>query len=137
MGELPSRLIDPNLESYDAVRAAFRWPVPERFNIAVSVCDRHADDPAAAGREALIHEAEERRVVVVDLLGPLIMRVAQRLHVEPRHQPGLLHGFSDDYFERDEAVEYALRHDDGANLRTLHEADIVLTCDSRTSKTPL
>ncbi len=87
--------------------------------------------------EALLHEAEVRRVVAVDLLGPLIMRVAQRLHVEPRHQPGLLHGFSDDYFDRVEAVEFAVRHDDGANLKTLHEADIVLTGVSRTSKTPL
>jgi len=87
--------------------------------------------------EAIIHEAEARHVVAVDLLGPLIMRVAQRLHVEPRHQPGLLHGFSDDYFDRVEAVEFAVRHDDGANLKTLHEADIVLTGVSRTSKTPL
>ena len=69
--------------------------------------------------EALLHEAEQRGVVVVDLLGPLIMRVAQRLKVEPRHQPGLLHGFSEDYFDRVDAVEFAVRHDDGANLRTL------------------
>ncbi len=87
--------------------------------------------------EALKTEAEARGVVAVDLLGPLIMRVAQRLKVEPRHQPGLLHGFSDDYFDRVDAVEFAVRHDDGANLRTLHEADIVLTGVSRTSKTPL
>ena len=87
--------------------------------------------------EALKVEAESRGVVAVDLLGPLIMRVAQRLKVEPRHQPGLLHGFSDDYFDRVDAVEFAVRHDDGANLRTLHEADIVLTGVSRTSKTPL
>lgn len=87
--------------------------------------------------EALLLEAEERHVVAVDLLGPLIMRVAQKLKVEPRHQPGLLHGFSDDYFDRVDAVEFAVRHDDGANLRTLHEADIVLTGVSRTSKTPL
>lgn len=87
--------------------------------------------------EALIREAEHRGVAAVDLLGPLIMKVAQRLHVEPRHQPGLLHGFSDEYFKRVEAVEFAVRHDDGANLHTLHEADIVLTGVSRTSKTPL
>jgi len=87
--------------------------------------------------EALIREAEERHVAVVDLLGPLIMRVAQKLKVEPRHQPGILHGFSDDYFDRVDAVEFAVRHDDGANLRTLYEADIVLTGVSRTSKTPL
>jgi [pyruvate, water dikinase]-phosphate phosphotransferase / [pyruvate, water dikinase] kinase len=87
--------------------------------------------------EALQREADQRGVVAVDLLGPLIMRVAQRLKVEPRHQPGLLHGISDDYFDRVDAVEFAVRHDDGANLRTLHEADIVLTGVSRTSKTPL
>ena len=50
---------------------------------------------------------------------------------------GLLHGFSDDYFRRVEAVEFAVRHDDGASLHTLHRADIVLTGISRTSKTPL
>jgi len=87
--------------------------------------------------DALFREAEARGVVAVDLLGPLIKKVAQRLHVEPRHQPGLLHGFSDDYFQRVEAVEFAVRHDDGANLHTLHEADLVLTGVSRTSKTPL
>jgi hypothetical protein len=86
---------------------------------------------------ALQQEAEELGVITVDLLGPLIHKVAQRLHTEPRHQPGLLHGFTDEYFQRVEAVEFAVRHDDGANLHTLVEADIVLTGVSRTSKTPL
>jgi regulator of PEP synthase PpsR (kinase-PPPase family) len=87
--------------------------------------------------EVLQSEAERLGVMTVDLLGPLIAKVAQRLHTEPRHQPGLLHGFTDDYFKRVEAVEFAVRHDDGANARTLPEADIVLTGVSRTSKTPL
>ncbi len=43
----------------------------------------------------------------------------------------------DDYFRRIEAVEFAVRHDDGANLDTLYQADLVLTGVSRTSKTPL
>ncbi|MCC6640846.1 MAG: kinase/pyrophosphorylase [Deltaproteobacteria bacterium] len=76
-------------------------------------------------------------VRTVDLLGPLISRTAQHLGAEPRLQPGLLHGFSDEYFRRIDAVEYAVRHDDGANLRTLVDADLVLTGISRTSKTPL
>jgi len=87
--------------------------------------------------EALLQEAESRGVAVVDLIGPLITTVAKRLRVEPRHQPGLLHGFTDDYFNRVDAVEFAVRHDDGANLSTLHEADIVLAGVSRTSKTPI
>jgi regulator of PEP synthase PpsR (kinase-PPPase family) len=85
----------------------------------------------------LLREAERQGVATVDLLGPLIAKVAQQLKAEPRHQPGLLHAFSDEYFARIEAVEFAVRHDDGANLHTLHEADIVLTGPSRTSKTPL
>lgn len=87
--------------------------------------------------EALLDEARIQGVAVVDLLGPLISSVAQRLHAEPRSQPGLLHGFSPEYFERVEAVEFAVRHDDGANTHTLFQADIVLTGVSRTSKTPL
>jgi len=87
--------------------------------------------------ETVRREAEARNVSAIDLLGPLIAKVAQTLRQEPRHQPGLLHGFSDDYFKRVEAVEFAVRHDDGANLGTLYEADVVLTGVSRTSKTPL
>ena len=86
---------------------------------------------------ALQHEAEQLDVTTIDLLGPLIAKVAVRLRAEPRHQPGLLHGFSDDYFKRIDAVEFAVRHDDGASAGTLSEADIVLTGVSRTSKTPL
>jgi len=90
-------------------------------------------------REAaeLLREAERHGLATVDLLGPLIARAAAHLKAEPRHEPGLLHGFSDDYFQRIEAVEFAVRHDDGANLKTLYEADIVLVGVSRTSKTPL
>jgi regulator of PEP synthase PpsR (kinase-PPPase family) len=90
-------------------------------------------------REAaeLLREAQRHGLATVDLLGPLIARAAVHLRAEPRHEPGLLHGLSDDYFRRIEAVEFAVRHDDGANLNTLYEADIVLTGVSRTSKTPL
>lgn len=80
---------------------------------------------------------ERRGLPCVDLLGPLIWAVAEHNQLEPQFRVGVLHGFSDDYFRRIEAVEFAVRHDDGANLRTLHQADLVLTGVSRTSKTPL
>jgi len=92
-------------------------------------------DSRVAGE--LLRRAQKAGVGTVDLLGPLIAKVAQDLRAEPRHEPNLLHGFSDEYFQRIDAVEFAVNHDDGANLRTLHEADIVLTGVSRTSKTPL
>jgi len=80
---------------------------------------------------------DARGVPTVDLLGPLIWSVAEHHGLAPQFRAGVLHGFSDEYFSRIEAVEFAVRHDDGANLPTLFQADIVLTGVSRTSKTPL
>ncbi|MDJ0789158.1 MAG: pyruvate, water dikinase regulatory protein [Myxococcota bacterium] len=87
--------------------------------------------------EVLRREAAKRDVPVLDLLGPLIQATSRHFALEPQHRPGTLHAFTDEYFKRVEAVEFAVRHDDGANLHTLHQADIVLTGVSRTSKTPL
>src|SRR5437016_12153720 len=46
-------------DSYDEVYRSFRWELPERFNIGVAACDRHAD---GSGRLALIYEAPDGRV---------------------------------------------------------------------------
>src|SRR5215468_10779514 len=46
-------------DSYDAVCRDFRWEIPERFNIGVAACDRHAD---GSGRLALIYEAPDGTV---------------------------------------------------------------------------
>jgi hypothetical protein len=86
---------------------------------------------------AMVGEAAQRGVPAVDLLGPVLAKVAEVLRVRPRSQPGLLHAISDDYFRRIEAVEFAVRHDDGANVAGLVGADLVLVGISRSSKTPL
>ncbi len=49
----------PRAATYDAVYGAFRWQIPERFNIATLVCDRHAGD---ATRVALIHQQADGSV---------------------------------------------------------------------------
>jgi acetyl-CoA synthetase len=49
----------PRGKTYDEVYARFRWSVPASFNIAQSICDRHAGDPA---RLAMIYEDESGRV---------------------------------------------------------------------------
>src|SRR5258707_13519836 len=45
--------------SYDEVYRSFRWALPERFNIGVASCDRHA---TGEGRLALIYEAPDGAV---------------------------------------------------------------------------
>ena len=73
----------------------------------------------------------------VDLLGPLLSAFSNFFEAEPSHVPGLLHAVNDDYFKRVSAIEFTLNHDDGRNLDSLEEADVVLVGISRTSKTPL
>jgi acetyl-CoA synthetase len=46
-------------ENYDAVYGGFRWELPERFNIGVAACDRHAD---GSGRLALVYETPDGKV---------------------------------------------------------------------------
>ncbi len=55
---------------------------------------------------------------------------------EKEQKPGKQHSLTKDYFERIEALQYAIANDDGQKTQELSEADIVLFGVSRTSKTP-
>ena len=47
-------------ETYEEVCAAFKWPTPARYNIALDTCDKHADTTPDAS--ALIHESQDGEV---------------------------------------------------------------------------
>ncbi len=73
----------------------------------------------------------------VDLIGTLMGKLGSFLELEPKQLPGGLHAVNDDYFRRIDAVEFAVKNDDGQHPRNLRKASIVLVGISRTSKTPL
>ena len=81
--------------------------------------------------------SRSRHVRALDLLGPVLTAISNCIDQEPQYLPGLLHSVNDNYFNRVEAMEFTLNHDDGRNLESLHLADIILVGISRTSKTPL
>jgi len=89
-------------------------------------------------REALLGATAKYDVVGVDLIGLLLSRLADHLGGKgPRGTAGRRTLLSEEYFRRIEAVEFTVKHDDGAEPRNLLRADIVLVGVSRTSKTPL
>nr|XP_061809047.1 uncharacterized acyl--CoA ligase YtcI-like [Nerophis lumbriciformis] len=47
------RLFDPHARDYETIYRNFRWEIPERYNIATAVCDRHP-----AERVAIYYENE-------------------------------------------------------------------------------
>jgi [pyruvate, water dikinase]-phosphate phosphotransferase / [pyruvate, water dikinase] kinase len=76
------------------------------------------------------------RLHYCDLLGHPIDSISRVAGVAARMEPGVRAPLDDTYFRRIEAIEFAVRYDDGVGTG-LDEADIVLVGVSRTSKTPL
>jgi [pyruvate, water dikinase]-phosphate phosphotransferase / [pyruvate, water dikinase] kinase len=76
------------------------------------------------------------RLHYCDLLGQPIEAVARVSGMAAKMTPGSRPPLNSAYFKRMEAIEFAVRFDDGVG-RGLQDADIVLVGVSRTSKTPL
>ncbi len=92
---------------------------------------------SAEMREYIGQLAMKKHVRALDLIGPVLTSFANYFEQEPLETPGLYREVNDDYFNRVEAMEFTLNHDDGKNLTSLNLADVVLIGISRTSKTPL
>jgi regulator of PEP synthase PpsR (kinase-PPPase family) len=85
-------------------------------------------------REVVSAETESLLVPTVDILGPVVNVLQDRLQVEPLRQPGLSHELHREQFNRLDAVEFSLTHDDGRRPEGYAEADVVLVGVSRVSK---
>ncbi|MGI6684114.1 MAG: pyruvate, water dikinase regulatory protein [Bacillota bacterium] len=88
-------------------------------------------------RDAIKRLSQEYNIPCVDLLGPTMDAVTKVTGMQPKMETGLLRKLDDDYFRRVEAIEFAVKYDDGKDARGLIQADIVLIGVSRTSKTPV
>lgn len=72
----------------------------------------------------------------LSVLDPALAMMARYLGIESSHRTGRQHELDERYFDRIEALNYTLAHDDGQNVAGFHQADVVLLGVSRTSKTP-
>lgn len=88
-------------------------------------------------REALLVQAKHYNIPTIDIMGPMLDAVESIVQFPPKLTPGLIHKLDQEYFKRVEAVEFAVKYDDGKNPWGLLKADIVIIGVSRTSKTPL
>lgn len=88
-------------------------------------------------RDYLAHEALQKNIKAIDILGPVITSLTELTGREPKREIGLNRKLTTEYFKKVEAVEFAVKYDDGKDPRGILKADIVLIGISRTSKTPL
>ncbi len=76
-------------------------------------------------------------VASADVIGALMVRLSGHLGSPPLMKAGVSTTLNEEYFRRVEAVEFAVKNDDGQEPRNLFKADLILVGVSRTSKTPL
>jgi hypothetical protein len=88
-------------------------------------------------REFIHAMTVEMRIEAIDVIGALIGKLGTFLDREPINLPSAMLPLSEEYFRRIEAVEFAVKSDDGKEPRNFKKADLVLVGVSRTSKTPL
>ncbi len=88
-------------------------------------------------RDHFNEQATRLGVRHVDVIGSLISQIGYYLEADPVNIPTAEMPLSKEYFRRVEAIEFAVKSDDGKEPRNLNKADLVLAGVSRTSKTPL
>jgi Uncharacterized protein conserved in bacteria len=88
-------------------------------------------------RELMREETVKLGVRAVDVMGPMMQAYIDTFGSFPKKEPGLLHSIDDAYYRRMDAIEFAVKFDDGKDVSGLMQAQVVLIGVSRTSKTPL
>lgn len=88
-------------------------------------------------RRYMQQKAKDLNVSIIDINGPMLHAIGQLFNQQPKMKPGLAYQLDKSYFKRIEAIEFAVKYDDGRDPSGIEEADIVLVGVSRTSKTPL
>ena len=84
----------------------------------------------------LANVSDEKKIPCFGVLGNLILNFSKILNQKASHEPSGQHVLNEEYYERIEAIQFTMNHDDGNLLNEIDKSDIILVGVSRTSKTP-
>jgi len=84
----------------------------------------------------LANKSDEKKIPCFGVLGNLILSFSKILNQKASHEPSGQHVLNDEYYERIEAIQFTMNHDDGKSTKDIEKSDIILVGVSRTSKTP-
>ena len=84
----------------------------------------------------LENKSDEKKIPCFGVLGNLILSFSKLLNQQASHVPSGQHALNEEYYERIEAIQFTMNHDDGNMVEELDKSDLILLGVSRTSKTP-
>ena len=84
----------------------------------------------------LANVSANKKIPCFGVLGNLILNFSKILNQRATHEPSGQHILNEEYYDRIEAIQFTMNHDDGNLINEVHKSDIILVGVSRTSKTP-
>ena len=84
----------------------------------------------------LADQSRKKDIPCFGVLGDLILNFSKILNQRASHIPSGQHILNEEYYERIEAIQFTMNHDDGNQIDDIEKSDIILLGVSRTSKTP-
>ena len=81
-------------------------------------------------------ESEKAKIPCFGVLGDLILSFSKLLNQKASHVQSGQHVLNEEYYNRIEAIQFTMNHDDGKQIDDINKSDIILLGVSRTSKTP-
>tara|TARA_B100000700_G_C14993141_1_gene832349 strand:+ start:44 stop:871 length:828 start_codon:yes stop_codon:yes gene_type:complete len=84
----------------------------------------------------LSNVSQRKKIPCFGILGNLILNFSKILNQKATHEPSGQHTLNDEYYDRIEAIQFTMNHDDGNLINEVDKSDIILVGVSRTSKTP-
>lgn len=145
-GEQAKKLVERALLQFQGYNVKIRIVPKVNNEAAIEDCIKKAKEcqgiiaftlVAPEMREMILDRGKKQGVVVIDILGPVLGALSNYFHVLPSAEPGLQYKLTEHYFKRTDALEFAVKHDDGLGLDAGLNADVLILGVSRTSKTPL
>ena len=84
----------------------------------------------------LTDQSKKKKIPCFGVLGDLILNFSKILNQKANHEPSGQHALNEEYYDRIEAIQFTMNHDDGNQIYDIEKSDIILLGVSRTSKTP-
>jgi [pyruvate, water dikinase]-phosphate phosphotransferase / [pyruvate, water dikinase] kinase len=84
----------------------------------------------------LADKSDDKKIPCFGVLGNLILSFSKLLNQKASHVPSGQHAMNEEYYERIEAIQFTMNHDDGNLIEEIEKSDLILLGVSRTSKTP-
>lgn len=112
------------------IRGIIKGAEEDNALVAFSVVETSLED-------FLVEETIRTGIKAIDVIGDFIVQLSIFLEEKPKQIPGRQHILDEEYYRRVEAINFAVKHDDGKSPHGLKLADLILVGLSRTGKTPL